>query len=108
MQLTELIATQQKLKSERDVAIQQCKMAEDRAGRMEKQLQELKILHSEYHCMHACILLQCVVSQLVRVSIHAQAVFADMHDARRKAAIDAWLVCHSPLRRELVICGHIA
>lgn len=47
MQLTELIAAQHKLKSERDVAIQQSKMAEERAGKMEKQLKELKILHSE-------------------------------------------------------------
>ena len=47
MQLTELIAAQHKLKSERDVAIQQGKMAEERAGKMEKQLKELKILHSE-------------------------------------------------------------
>ena len=47
MQLTELIAAQQKLKSERDLAVQQSKMAEERAGKMEKQLKELKILHSE-------------------------------------------------------------
>ena len=55
MQLTELIAAQQKLKSERDVAIQQSKMAEERAGRMERQLKELKVLHSEQLCTHTCM-----------------------------------------------------
>ena len=47
VQLSEALAAQQKLRIDRDVALQRCKIADERSNRLESQLRELKILHSK-------------------------------------------------------------
>lgn len=48
VQLSEALATQQKLRIDRDVALQRCKLADERSNRLESQLRDLKILHSQF------------------------------------------------------------